>query len=353
MNLEQLCLAAVSHGASDLILHEDAVPVARINGAMHALSEEFVPAGVFEDLWTACHAPADVMDFDSALRTADNARFRVNLLRQLGRRAAVLRHIRAEVPDFATLGLPVDVITPWLSRRSGIVLVTGPTASGKSTTLAACVEFINQTASRHIVTIEDPVEYLFTDVQSRFTQRDVGIDTASFATGLRQALRQAPDVILIGEIRDAPSAMTAIQASETGHLILATVHGSGSGDAIERISQLLPADERALLGKVFATQLLGVVAQRLLPATNGGLVLAVEYFVNEGVTRKFIEEARLGELREFIGRSDGTAALSLMGSVARLCRDGVITEDVAKNSVDSPTELLRALRGISSQSLRR
>ncbi len=353
MNLPQLCQSAVDRGASDLILHEGAPPVVKVDGAIQLTDPGAVAASVFDELWNACGAPGEATDFDGALITGAGARFRVNLLRQLGRRAAVLRHIRAEIPNLDALGVPSGILKPWLARRSGIVLVTGPTGSGKSTTLAACVDFINTTESRHIVTIEDPVEFVFSDKRSRLTQRDVGIDTPSFAAGLRQALRQAPDVILIGEIRDVESAATAIRASETGHLILATVHGSGAVDAIERVGQLLPPGERPVLGKVFATQLLGVLAQRLLPAIAGGQALAVEYFVNEGVTRKYIEEARLSELREFINHSHGASARSLMDSVATLCRNGSVAESVAMGAIGSPAELTRALRGISSQLIRR
>ncbi len=160
----------------------------------------------------ACGATEEAKDHDSSFTSAEGIRFRVNLLRQLGRHAAVLRRIRSDIPDLETLGLPAEVLREWIARKSGLVLICGPTGSGKSTTLASCLEWMNQALCRHVVTIEDPIEYLFANRQCLFTQREVGIDTPSFAEGLRRSLRQSPDVILVGEIRDAETAMTAAQA---------------------------------------------------------------------------------------------------------------------------------------------
>jgi len=353
MNLEQICEATVQAGASDLIMHEGDALSLRVNGGVARVDASPVTSEVFDALWTACNAPADARDFNAAFISAQGERFRVNLFRTLGRRGAVLRHIRSEITPLDLLGVPAPLLKDWLSRSSGILLVTGPAGSGKSTTLAACLEEINEFHARHIVTIEDPVEFVFRDNCSVFTQRDVGIDTMTFAEGLRQALRQAPDVLFVGEIRDADSATTAIHASETGHLVLATIHGSDSADALERMSQLLPDGDRKTLGRIFATQLLGVLAQRLLPSTSGGFALAVEYFINAGAARAYIEEGRASELRDFIDRSNPDAALSMLRSVAALCRAGHVSEHVALAAVDKPGELARALRGITSATQRR
>jgi pilus retraction protein PilT len=353
MNLEQLCEATVQAGASDLILHEGEPVALRVHGGMARIDAEPLDPAVLDTLWGACAAPADVRDFNSAYISEQGERFRANLFRTLGRRGAVLRHIRSEIPSLERLGVPVPILKDWLRKQSGIILVTGPTGSGKSTTLAACLEEINEFSSRHIVTIEDPVEFVFRENCCIFTQRDVGIDTATFSEGLRQALRQAPDVLLIGEIRDTDSAVTAIQASETGHLVLATIHGADTTDALERISQLLPEAERRMLGRIFAGQLLGVLAQRLLPAIDDTYALAVEYFVNAGATRSYIEDNRNAELREFIERSGPESAVSLLRNVANLCQSGRISEAVAMNAVDRPSELSRMLRGISSVTPRR
>lgn len=348
MTIEQLCQATVQAGASDLILQEGDPVALRVQGGMGRLDAEPVTAEVLDALWAACGAPPEARDFNSAFMSPGGERFRVNLFRTLGRRGAVLRHIRKDIPSLEHLGLPAPILKSWLRRQSGIVLVTGPAGSGKSTTLASCLEEINEFEARHIVTIEDPVEFVFRENCSVFTQRDVGIDTVSFAEGLRQALRQAPDVLFIGEIRDTDSAITAIQASETGHLVLATIHGADAADALERMSQLLPDAERRMLGRVFASQLLGVLAQRLLPSISGGYALAVEYFVNIGAARAYIEDGRAGELRDLIERSTPETAQSLLRSVASLCRSGIVNETAAMSAVDKPNELARMLRGISN-----
>lgn len=353
MNLEQLCEATVQAGASDLVLHEGDPVALRVHGGMARIDADPLGPDVMDTLWAACGAPPDTRDFNSAFVSAQGERFRANLFRTLGRRGAVLRHIRSEITPLDLLGVPALILKDWLRRQSGIILVTGPAGSGKSTTLAACLEEINEFSARHIVTIEDPVEFVFRENCSIFTQRDVGIDTGSFAEGLKQALRQAPDVLFIGEIRDADSAITAIHASETGHLVLATIHGSDTADALERMSQLLPEAERRMLGRIFASQLLGVVAQRLLPATNGGYALAVEYFVNAGAVRTYIEDNRAADLRDLIERSGPETALSMLRSVAELYRAGSISESIAMHAVDKPNELARMMRGISSITQRR
>ncbi len=353
MTLQELCEATVQAGASDLILHEGEPLALRVNGGIARVDASPVGAEVFDELWSACGVAAEQRDHDAAIVSDQGERFRVNLFRHLGRRGAALRHIRGDIPDLDHLGVPAPLLRDWVSRPSGIVLVTGPAGSGKSTTLAACLEHINESSARHVVTIEDPVEFVFRDNASIFTQREVGIDTGTFADGLRQALRQTPDVLFIGEIRDAASAVTAIQAAETGHLVLATIHGADTADGLERMSQLLPEPERATLARIFAAQLIGLLAQRLLPAADGGSALAVEYFAGVGAVRTYIEEGRAGDLRELIDRSSGDTALSMLQSIAGLVRTGRVSETVALANVEKPGELSRALRGITSVTTRR
>lgn len=346
--LEALCAAAVQYAASDLLLHEGRVPQFRLDGKLTPLETPALGPEFFDTLWTACRAEGK-QDFDTSL-TAGGARFRVNLLHQLGLRAAVLRRIRNDIPDLETLGLPVDLIRDWCGRKSGLFLVCGPTGSGKSTTLAAALEWLNGTVSRHVVTIEDPIEYLFTGRLCLFTQREVGIDTPSFAEGLRRSLRQNPDVIFVGEIRDAVTATTAIQASETGHLVMATLHSSSCVDAVERLQMYFPMDERDAIRKTLAAQLLGILCQRLLPSPSGGQALATEYFTNVGAVRKFVAEGKLTELADLIARSDVKTGRTFLSALAQLARDGAITEETACGASDNPQEMLRALRGISSSS---
>jgi pilus retraction protein PilT len=346
--MESLCKAAEAYEASDLLLHEGRPPLLRISGGLTALESAPLDGAFFNALRRACGAAEDAKDHDSSFTSAEGIRFRVNLLRQLGRHAAILRRIRSDIPDLETLGLPAEVLREWIARKSGLVLICGPTGSGKSTTLASCLEWMNQALCRHVVTIEDPIEYLFANRQCLFTQREVGIDTPSFAEGLRRSLRQSPDVILVGEIRDAETAMTAAQASETGHLVLSTLHSSSCTDAVERLQFLFPAPSRDGVRRTLAGQLLGILCQRLLPAIGGGMIVAAEYFSNVGAMRKYIVDGRTADLADGINRSSAETARSFISSISKLVIDQLVSEEVATAAADNPQELSRALRGISS-----
>jgi pilus retraction protein PilT len=348
--IEALCAAADAYNASDLLLHEGRSPQVRIGGNLVPL--DFAPLdGVFFDaLWRLCGANGETQDHDSSLTSQGGIRFRVNLLRQLGRRAAIFRRIQSEIPDLETLGVPADLLHQWLTRQAGLILVCGPTGSGKSTTLAAALEWMNQNISRHVITIEDPIEFLFSNRLSLFTQREVGIDTPSFAEGLRRSLRQNPDVIFVGEIRDAETATTAIQACETGHLVLTTLHCSNCTDAVERLQLFFPSAVRDSVRRTLSVQLLGILCQRLLPAVPAGVSLAAEYFSNLGAMRKYIADGKLPELADALGRSDARSARSFVSSMAQLVQEERVSPEVAAAASDNPQELVLALRGISSSS---
>lgn len=345
-----LCKAVEAYDASDLLLHEGRPPLLRISGTLTTLDAAPLDRAFFHALWSACGVTEAIHDHDSSFTSTEGARFRVNLLRQLGSHAAVFRRIRRNIPDLETLGVPAGILRDWIARKSGLVIVCGPTGSGKSTTLAACLEWMNQSLARHVVTIEDPIEYLFSDGKCLFTQREVGIDTPSFAEGLRRSLRQSPDVIFVGEIRDAETAATATQASETGHLVLATLHSSSCTDAIERLQFLFPSTSRDAVRRTLSGQLLGILCQRLLPATDGGMVLAAEYFSNFGVMRKYIADGKMADLGDAMARSDALSAQNFVSSISRLVIDRLVSEEVATAASDNPQELMRALRGISSSS---
>jgi len=346
--LDEILRAAVTNGASDVILRAGHPAVLRINGALAPVESELPSEQDLAALWTACGAEGGELDRDASLTTEEGIRFRVNLLKQLGVRGAVLRRIQNQIPAMETLGLPCELLREWAARPSGIVIVCGPTGSGKSTTMASVLDWVNATAARHIVTIEDPVEFLFTGKMSFFTQREVGIDTPSFAEGLRRSLRQNPDIIFLGEIRDAASAITAIQAAETGHLVFGTVHASGCSDVVARIELLFPPDERESVRMTLSAQLHGILCQRLLPAVAGGRALLTEYFSNEASSRRLIAEGRMNELQDFISRGDPRSARSFADSLLKLVRDGIVAEAVALENADNPQEFTRTLRGISS-----
>lgn len=347
--VDDLLRAAVECEASDLILHSGKPATVRIQGQLTIVEAPPITDHDLDALWKRCNARENDLDYDTSLCTADGIRFRVNLLRQLGSRAAVLRRIN-DIPELSTLGVPAELICKWASRREGIVIVAGPTGSGKSTTVAAALQWINQTFTRHVVTIEDPVEYVFEAKSSLFTQREVGIDTPSFAEGLRRALRQNPDVIFLGEIRDAPSALAALQASETGHLVFATVHASNSPDVIERLQLLFPSGEREAVRKTLATQLLGILCQRLIAARPEGRTLLCEYFSNEGLSRKMIMEGRTSDLMSSLTHGNSPTACSFSESLLRLVHEGCLTEAAAMEMAENPQDFSRMLRGISSAS---
>ena len=215
----------------------------------------------------------------------------------MGRLGAVLRRIKTSVPNLKTLGLPDWLLTRWGAREHGLILVTGPTGSGKSTTIASLLQWMNENLVRHVVTIEDPVEYQFTSKRCHFTQRQVGRDTGTFATGLRSALRQAPDVIFVGEIRDYETALTALQASETGHLVVSTLHSEKVADTMERYLNLFPAADEKHGVNLLANQLSGVLCQKLVQSADGGLHLLVEHVENAGAMRDWIAQTRVAEHR--------------------------------------------------------
>jgi pilus retraction protein PilT len=349
--IDSLCCLAGRHGASDVFLHAEQPPQFRINGELLTIGSALVHSEELESLWTHCGAALDVLDYDGSYIATDGNRFRVNLFRTLFKRGAVLRPIKTLVPALETLGVPVDLLASWVTRPSGLVLVTGPTGAGKSTTIASCLEWINQNYHRHIVTIEDPIEYLFTPAKSLFTQREVSSDTASFAEGLRRSLRQSPDIILLGEIRDSASAITALQAAETGHLVLATLHSSNVLDSLERLSRLFEIAEREGVLQLLSQQLVGILCQKLVPALPEGRTLVAEHFENQAVTRKWISEGKFRELADFLGKGDNPANVTFLQSLVAMIQADRITEAVGIQNAPNPRELQRRLRGINSSSI--
>jgi len=346
--LDDILRAAVASGASDVILRSGSTAILRINGSLFPLDSTPLLEADMDSLWHSCGATSADLDRDTSFTSEDGERFRANLHHQLGSRGAVLRRIRRDIPQLETLGVPDQLLSRWATSKSGLIIVSGATGSGKSTTLAALLDRINHTEARHIVTIEDPVEYLFSNNLSLFTQREVGIDTPSFAEGLRRSLRQNPDIIFLGEIRDTESAITAMQAAETGHLVVTTLHAAACADVLERLELLFPPHERQSIRKALASQLLGVLCQCLLPAMAGGRIPACEFFSNAASSRTLIAEGRLDQIGEFIARADPREASSFSESLLTLVRAGRVEEAVALEACNDPRELARALRGINS-----
>lgn len=347
MNITEICALLENDPAFDLFLHEGKYPLVRRQGQLEALCDQLLTPDHLNELRALCGSKEETKNEDTSYLSPHGTRFRVSLYHHEGRLGAVLRKLKTTVPTLEALGLPADLLREWISRKSGLILVTGPTGSGKSTTVAALLDWLNQTACRHIITVEDPVEYLFPEQHCLFSRREVGNDVGSYFEGVRQALRQSPDVIMLGEIRDAPTASTTLQACETGHMVVATLHSSTVVEAVERFTRLFNSEEREGVAMVLASQLVGILGQRLLPGTEGAYRLATEFLTNEGITRRYIQESRTKDLADLILREDNPMNRSLLRSLVSLIQQGLITEECATQQLSNPQDLQRAMRGIS------
>jgi len=354
--LDRVLTAARQLGASDVHLKAGLPPIFRIKGDLRTVRD--VPALTREAIAEfAVHMMNDRqradfeehLDIDLAYGTPDGVRYRVNLFQQRGTVGMVLRVIPPEVPPFERLNLPQAVLD-LTSHARGIVLVTGATGSGKSTTLAAMIDYINTSQAYHIVTVEDPIEYTFRDKRSVLNQRELGFDTMSFARALRAALRQDPDVILVGEMRDFETAEIAMTAAETGHLVLSTLHTVDATETVNRIISMFPTHHQQQARLSLASVLRGVISQRLLPRADGkGMVPALEVMVNTERIREMIEEpTRTREIKNAI--QEGLHPYGMMSfdqSLANLVKQRLVTYDEAVKHSTSPSDFALLFRGVS------
>jgi twitching motility protein PilT len=345
--LIQLIRDAFASSATDVFLIEGEPPRIRHEGDVVVLHPGPVSRHAMEEFWESCGIDHNTRpEADISWRVPEGSRLRVNLYHTLGRLGAVLRPIRNTIPPLADLGLPADLLQSWMQRRYGLILVTGPTGSGKSTTVASCLDWINRNLARHVVTLEDPIEYLFENELSFFSQREIRQDSESFATGLRAALRQSPDVLFLGEIRDAETAITALHAAETGHLVISTMHSSSVAETLDRFTHLLKSESSGALN-LLASQLAGIISQQLLPRLGGGVFPALEYLQNEAATRRWILENKLTELQDHMQKSGSATCCTLLDYLVASARQGFVDMDVARSACARPQDFDRAMRGIS------
>lgn len=338
---------ALQNGANDIFFMADEPPRARIEGEVCSLHPGPIPAAVIATFWKTCGVdPEHHTEADISWVVPGGKRLRVNLYRSLGRLAAVARPINSTVPPLEQLGLPAELLQSWVQRRYGLILVTGPTGSGKSTSVASCLDWVNQNMSRHIVTLEDPIEFIFENDQCYFSQREMRQDTPSFASGLRSALRQSPDILFLGEIRDTETALNALQAAETGHLVISTLHCSSVVETLDRLGNLISSSSGAL--SLLSSQLIGVISQQLLPRLGGGLFVALEYFQNEAATRRWILEHKLTELQDHIQKNNSPSQCSLLNYLVLATEQGFVDPEIARSACSRPQDFDRAMRGISS-----
>lgn len=286
---------------------------------------------------------AECNDLDCSYSVPGVGRFRVNVMRQRGSISMVLRHIPQEIPNFEKLGLP-PVCRELTEKPRGLVLVTGPTGSGKSTTLAAMIDLINSTQCGHILTMEDPIEFLHHDKKCFINQREVGADTRNFAEALRRALRQDPDVILIGEMRDLETIALAVTAAETGHLVFGTLHTTSAAKTIDRVVGVFPPDQQTQIRMQLAGTLQGIISQTLLPKQGGGRVAAMEVLVAIDAVRAMIRENKLAQIPSTMQTGKKYGMQTLEEHLSTLVAQGLVSHEAAIAKANNP-ELVRAPAG--------
>ena len=350
MELTELLKKAVELGGSDIFLIPGSGVMVKVNGEMRPLSEErLLPAdteSLIRKMYDLARRDYGILeregDDDFSFAILDVSRFRCNAYRQRGSDAAVCRIVNFELPDPAKMNIP-SIVLEMAKLRSGMVLVTGPAGSGKSTTLACMVNRINELRSAHIVTIEDPIEYLHRHRKSLVSQREVPNDAATFSRALRAALRQAPDVVMLGEMRDLDTIRTAITAAETGHLLLSSLHTIGAAKTVDRMIDTFPAEQQAQIRVQLSMVLKAVVSQRLVPATDGGHVAVFEVMTVNPAIQNMIRDGRTHQIDNVIyGGSDKTM-LSMDAELARLVREGRVAREMALLYAVNPETLAKRI----------
>ncbi len=351
MAIERIIKAAVERGASDVHIKAGDVVRARIDGRLVVLTKQALTAeqtraiALHFMMSDAERATIDTLkDHDCSWHSPGVGRFRVNIMRQRAAHSIVMRVIPENVPTFQSLKLP-PVLDRIAHTERGMVLVTGVTGSGKSSTMAALVNAINASYEKHILTLENPIEFIHADLKSSVTQREVGIDTESFRMGLRAALRQDPDVILIGEMRDPETIDTAMKAAETGHLLISTLHTPDAQSTIMRIVAMFPPDEQTVVRMRLAESLHAVVSQRLLPRANGqGRVVACEVMIVTSTIRDLIAEGNIVEIRDYIADGAQYGMRTFDQHLTELVNGNEVTFEVAKAAATNPADFELSFR---------
>jgi twitching motility protein PilT len=353
--IEQIIKAAIDRGASDLHVKAGDVFRARIDGKLVPLTKHRLTPEQTKSI--AQHLIASdedrarldrLRDYDCSWGMPGVGRFRVNILRQRSSFMIVMRVIPFDVPTFDTLKLPA-ILASVAAAEHGMILVTGVTGSGKSSTMAAMVNHINQTQNKHVVTLENPIEFLHRDINCSVTQREIGVDTDDFRAGLRAALRQDPDVVLIGEMRDAEIIDTALKAAETGHLVISTLHTPDAVTTVSRIGSMFPPEDQEVTRVRLSEALQAVVSQRLLPRADGhGRVAAVEILISTGEVRQLIKDAsRTAELHEYIQQARDEYGMQTFDQhLIDLVADEVVTYEAALAATTNPTAFEKQMRAV-------
>lgn len=350
MNMETLLTAAVEKDASDIYIIAGLAASLRKNKNIEHEFDRLLPEDTHR-LLTQLYAMAQNRSMEQLLATGDDdfsfsvpglSRFRVSAFKQRGSLAAVIRVIRFSLPDSRQLHIP-EAVMELAGIRQGMVLVTGTAGSGKSTTLACLIDRINHDRQSHIITLEDPIEYLHRHDQSIVTQREIGSDTQSYVKALRAALRQSPDIILLGEMRDYETIEVAMTAAETGHLLFSTLHTLGAANTIERIIDVFPANQQRQIAVQLAMVLRAVVSQQLVPAVDGSLVPAFEVMMVNPAIRTMIRDSKVHQIDGILATSARGEMFSMDMSLMQLFQKGIISRETALNYAANPEQMAKKL----------
>jgi twitching motility protein PilT len=352
LTMAQVCEMAFDRGSSDVMIKGNCRPKMKIHSAVHEIDESlpFIDSANAERMITALMNDRmkrifeETFEMDLAFEVPGKCRVRANIYRAKGECAIVARTIPFKIRSLEELGMP-SVLGELTKHKTGLILVTGPTGSGKTTTLAAMLDIINRERACHLVTIEDPLEYVHPDKTAYVSQREVGIDTLDFQPALRAALREAPDVILVGEMRDVTTMGASLQAGETGHLVFSTVHTSSAYETMDRIMNMFPPHEKMYLCQRMANSLRAIVAQKLVPTVDGkGRVCASEILICTPTVTKAIEDGHFSDLYQHM--NDGTywGMQTMNQSLLKYVRAGLISEQVAIQYAGVASELKQMLR---------
>ncbi len=356
-NMERILRLMAEKGASDAYLSAKMPVLIRLNGQIVQLSDQLLGPMQPRQLIAEVVDPAQMAELDQngelnmAVAIPGVGSFRLSGFRQRGTIAAVFRHIPHVIPSLEELNLP-PILGKLVQEKRGLILMVGATGTGESTTLASMLELRNQTMAGHILTIEDPLEYLFSNKRSVVNQREVGRDTASLQIALKNALRQSPDCILIGEIRDRETMTAAISYALSGHLVLATLHGNNTYHALNRILSFYTPESRPALLNDLAAGLKSIISQRLVRATAGGRIPVIEIMLNTKLIAEFIEKGDFGGVKDAMEKSIAEGSQSYEEHFAQLIKDGTITRDEGLAFADSPTNLLWRLQNDSPGALK-
>ena len=342
--IDQFLNILAKKDGSDLYLSTGAPPCAKFQGVLKPLATESYKPGEIENIANAImdEEQREVftreLEMNLAISIAGVGRFRINIFKQRNEVAIVARNIKTEIPQFDALGLP-EVLKDVIMTKRGLVLFVGGTGSGKSTSLAALIDHRNSSSGGHIITIEDPVEFVHKHKRSVINQREVGVDTRSYKAALKNTLRQAPDVILIGEIRDRETMEHALEFAETGHLAISTLHANNANQALERIINLFPEERRPQLLMGLSQNLRAFVSQRLLPTVDGKRCAAVEVLLGTKTIQELILKSRFTEIKEIMEKSENLGMQTFDGAIFKLFMAGKVSFDDAIANADSPNNL--------------